>query len=104
MADDEFNIDELISGPEDSGQDVPRPNTRTTRNTDNTSTTETTNSSLYPFSVRLGQEYVDIIKALAWWKRISQREFIENCIDYALEDMNEDRLAEIISRYHEHSN
>jgi hypothetical protein len=101
MADDEFNIEELISGHEESAPDVPQSNTRNTSNTNNTCNTD---SSLHPFSVRLDQQYVDIIKALAWWKRISQREFIENCITYVLEDMDDDRLAEIISRYNESSN
>lgn len=96
MADDEFNIDELISSRDESGPDVSRPDTR---NTNNTSTTGNTDSRLHPFSVRLDQEYVEIIKALAWWKRISQREFIENCITYALEEMDEERLEAILTRF-----
>ncbi|MCW9708814.1 hypothetical protein [Fodinibius salsisoli] len=104
MADDEFNIEELISGQHGSGNDVPQSNTRTTSNTSNTdatSTTANTDSTPHPFSVRLNQEYVEIIKALAWWKRISQRAFIEQCITYALEEMNDERLTEIIDRYNE---
>ncbi|SMO56907.1 hypothetical protein [Fodinibius sediminis] len=91
MADDEFNIDELISSDDVAGSN--------TRKTNNTSTTDNSDSSLHPFSVRLDQEYVDIIKALAWWKRISQREFIENCINYSLEKMDEDHLETILNRF-----
>ncbi|SHE87698.1 hypothetical protein SAMN05443144_1043 [Fodinibius roseus] len=103
MADDEFNIDELISGPEESGRDVPQSNTRNTSNTDHTSTTETTDSPLHPFSVRLGQQHVDVIKALAWWKRISQREFIEQAVDQYLDDINSEELKDIITQYHENN-
>ncbi|SMO38826.1 ribbon-helix-helix domain-containing protein [Fodinibius sediminis] len=104
MADDEFNIEELISGPDGSGEDTAGSNTCNTNNTGATSTTKNASTTLHPFSVRLDQEYVETIKALAWWKRISQREFIEHCISYALEEMNEERLTEITNRYHEQSN
>ena len=99
MADDEFNIDELISGSDETGEDVPRSKTRNTNNTSDTSTTGSTDSSQHPFSVRLDEEYVELVKALAWWKRISQREFLENCITYALKEMDEERLTLILNRY-----
>ena len=75
--------------------------TSNTPNTDATSTTANADSTLHPFSVRLGQKYVEIIKALAWWKRISQRAFLEHCISYALEEMGRERLTEIIDGYNE---
>jgi hypothetical protein len=87
MADDEFNIEELISGPEESHEDVAESNTRNTRNANNTST------SPHPFSVRLDQEYVTLIKAVAWWKRMSQREFMEQAVETWLETNEEDLPA-----------
>jgi hypothetical protein len=98
MADNEFSFDEMLSGSEES-EDVPRSNTRNTNNTSDSSTTDNTDSSLHPFSVRLDQEYVDIIKALAWWKRISQREFLENCLNHVLEKMDKDHIEMVLKRY-----
>jgi hypothetical protein len=92
MADSDFEFDEFFDQMNsESGTST----TTDTRNTPNTSNT------LYPFSVRLGKEYVKVIKALAWWKRISQRKFIENCLDYALEEMDKERLTTILNKYNE---
>jgi len=93
MADSDFEFDEFFD------QMNGEVDTSTTSDTRNTSNTRTTNSTRHPFSVRLDQEYVEVIKALAWWKRISQREFIENCITYALKEMDEERLTLILNRY-----
>ena len=59
----------------------------------------TTSNTTQPFSARLGSEYVEIIKAMAWWKRITQREFIEQVIDHGISKMDKERLNKIIEEY-----
>ena len=104
MADDEFNINELISGADELVEDEMQSNTRNSNNTSNTSTTDNIDTSLHPFSVRLGQEYVDMIKALAWWKRISQREFIENIFKEYLKTTDTEKLSKILNKYRKSDN
>lgn len=98
MADSDFEFDEFfdqMNGEED---------TSTTTDTRNTSNTRTTNNTSQPFSLRLDQEYVKVIKALAWWKRISQREFIENRITEYLKEMKAEELSEILKQYQNSKN
>lgn len=94
MADSDFNFDELLSDVgEDSGDQSTTSNTCTTNNTGNT----------LPFSARLGSKYVEAIRAVAWWKRISQRELIEELLNLYLNDMDSEELEDIIQRYHKSS-
>lgn len=93
MADSDFEFDEFFD------QMNAEEDTSTTTDTRNTSNTRTTNNTPQPFSMRLDQEYIEVIKALAWWKRISQREFIEDTINRYLKGMGSDELAEILSKY-----
>jgi len=99
MADSDFesgfdeiygDVKENLSGPKGTTG-----NTSTTEHTNNTSNTGRTQ---HPFSVRLAEEYVTLIKAMAWWKRISQREFLEQAIEAWLNGCEED-LPAIMKQY-----
>lgn len=57
-----------------------------------------------PFSVRLEEKYIEIIKALAWWNRVTHREFVENRIKEHLKEMEAEELSEILNKYREHEN
>lgn len=100
MADHDFNFDEFLSesDQESTGTTKDTRNTRTTNNTSNTSDT-TKSRSLHPFSVRLNEEYVEKIKAMAWWKRISQRTFIEQAVESITDQMEAGELDAIIEKY-----
>lgn len=78
-------------------------NTGSTVNKGKTGNTSSTGRMQYPFSVRLDQEYVDIIKGLAWWKRISQREFIEEAVSQYLDNIDSEELKDILNQYHENN-
>ena len=68
-------------------------------NTSNTQTTCTTSNTTQPFSARLGSKYVEIVKAVAWWQRITQREFIEQMIDHGISKIEKMKLEKIIEEY-----
>ena len=90
MADKDFDFDNLLSGSTSS-------DTRTTSTTSNTDAS--TKVALHPFSVRLDARYVEIVKALAWYKRISQREFMEQAIDSQLAQIDTKMLNEALKKY-----
>ena len=94
MADSDFEFDEFfdqMNGEEDTSTTTDTSNTRTTTNT------------LHPFSVRLDQEYIEVIKALSWWKRISQRELIEQAVGQYLDDIDSKELKNILNQYHKNN-
>lgn len=90
MADKDFDFDNLLSGSNTS-------NTGTTSTTSNTDVE--TKTASYPFSVRLDARYVEVIKALAWYKRISQREFLEQAIDSQLAEIDSQELNEALNKF-----
>lgn len=104
MADQDFNFDEFLSEPKKqegqkkSGASNTTSNTRTTNKTLDTIHSDDT-EMLHPFSARLNKDYIEKIKAIAWWKRVSQRAFIELAVDLALKEMEDDKVSEIISSY-----
>lgn len=67
--------------------------------TSNTQATCTTSNTTQPFSARLGSKYVEIVKAVAWWQRITQREFIEQMIDQGISEIDKKKLNKIIEDY-----
>src|SRR5690625_8022179 len=82
MANKDFNFEEFLTEPKNrlarQGKQHTTRNTRTTSNTNR--------STLHPFSVRLDKPYIDKIKAIAWYRKISQREVIELAIDVRSEE------------------
>jgi len=97
MADSDFEFDEFFEQINGEGD------TFTTTDTRNPSNTRTTSNTLHPFSVRLDQEYIEVIKALAWWKRISQREFIEQTVNQYLDGIESEELKDILNQYHKNN-
>lgn len=67
--------------------------------TGSSSHTGHTGRTQHPFSIRLDPEHVELIKALAWWRRISQRKLIEQALDRILEEVDEQELRQIIRNY-----
>jgi len=99
MANKDFNFEEFLTEPKNrlarQGKQHTTRNTRTTSNTNR--------STLHPFSVRLDKPYIDKIKAIAWYRKISQREVIEQAIDVLMNDMNPKEMEKTISEFvHEH--
>src|SRR5690625_7609586 len=90
MANKDFNFEEFLTEPKNrlarQGKQHTTRNTRTTSNTNR--------STLHPFSVRLDKPYIDKIKAIAWYRKISQREVIEQAIDVLMNDMNPKERSE----------
>lgn len=84
------DVRENLLGPEGTTGNTPA--------TENTNNTSHTGRRQHPFSVRLAEEYVTLIKAMAWWKRISQREFLEQAIEAWLNGCEEDFPA-IMEQY-----
>lgn len=99
MANKDFNFEEFLTEPKNrlarQGKQHTTRNTRTTSNTNR--------STLHPFSVRLDKPYIDKIKAIAWYRKISQREVIEQAVDVLMNDMNPKEMEKTISEFvHEH--
>ena len=99
MANKDFNFEEFLTEPKNrltrQGKQHTTRNTRTTSNTNR--------STLHPFSVRLDKPYIDKIKAIAWYRKISQREVIEQAVDVLMNDMNPKEMEKAISEFvHEH--
>lgn len=105
MADKDFDFEEFLTRPKKHG--FRQNKQRTTRNTSDTPTTRTTSntdsSSLHPFSVRLDETYIETIKAVAWWKRMTQRELIEQAVDKLLSDLDSGQLDNIRSSFKQQS-
>jgi|GEM_PF-3262444 len=98
MADSDTEYDEFFTdmkGEEYQFQTVDS-NTSNTSNSSNTSQ----RGNLYPFSVRLNPQYLEIIKAVAWWERISQRELIEKALrQYLGDNIDSEELDNILTKY-----
>lgn len=114
MADKDFDFDNFLTTKKDKQTGVALSNTskaqttRDTENTRNTRTTTTTNNTrqadqLHPFSIRLDEHYVETIKAFAWWERVSQRKWIENCIESLLAEYGQDKIDQIRLKFREES-
>ncbi|WP_205720029.1 ribbon-helix-helix domain-containing protein [Fodinibius halophilus] len=95
MADADYDFEHHLKEAKDNFNNS-KGSTDTTESTGNK---DTTGGTQYPFSVRLDEEYVELIKALAWWKRISQREFIEITINEHLKRMESEKLTDILNKY-----
>jgi len=99
MANKDFNFEEFLTEPKN--RLTRQGKQHTTRNTHTTSNTN--RSTLHPFSVRLDKPYIDKIKAIAWYRKISQREVIEQAVDVLMNDMNPKEMEKTISEFvHEH--
>src|SRR5690625_2665264 len=99
MANKGFNVEEFLTEPKNrltrQGKQHTTRNTHTTANTDR--------SALHPVSVRVDKPYIDKIKAIAWYRKISQREVIEQAVDVLMNDMNPKEMEKTISEFvHEH--
>lgn len=110
MADSDFEFDEILGeaketlrGPEGTtGNTDATSTTGAAGTTRTTGTTSHTGRTQHPFSVRLDQEHVELIQALAWWKRISQRAFIEQLLDDYVQGSNSKDMQDIIKQYRQH--
>lgn len=98
MANKDFNFDEFLTTPKNRLARMGKQST--TSNTSNTTTTRSTNTTTpHPFSVRLGKTYIDKIKAIAWYKQISQREVIELALDSLMDELNPKEMEKAISTF-----
>jgi len=96
MANKDFDFEEFLTRPKN--KPVSQSKQRTTGTTSNTSSL-----SLHPFSVRLDKPYIDKIKAIAWYKQISQREVIELAVDTLMGEMEPKEMEKAVSKFvHEH--
>jgi hypothetical protein len=51
------------------------------------------------FSVRLDQQIVHKVRAIAYWQRISQRELIEQALKKHFEDLGKQEIERAINEY-----
>lgn len=108
MADKDFDFENFLTKKSDK-RGVDFSNTKnklTTHDTEDTNNTRTTSNTrqadqLHPFSIRLDEHYVETIKAFAWWERVSQRKWIEKCIESLLTEYDQDKIDHIRSMYRE---
>jgi len=58
---------------------------------------------LITFSVRMPKEYIDAIKAIAWWERCTQRAFLEKAVDRYRKQHGGKHVKKIIADYNTHN-
>jgi hypothetical protein len=52
-------------------------------------------------TTRFDPELLEQLRAIAWWKRTSQREILEAGLQKIVDDMDPDELAEALEKYRE---
>ena len=55
---------------------------------------------LITFSVRMPTEYIDAIKAIAWWERCTQRAFLEQSVDRYRKSQGLAHMDKILREFH----
>ena len=58
---------------------------------------------LITFSVRMPTEYIDAIKAIAWWERCTQRAFLEQAVDRYRKQHGGKHVEKIKADYNTHN-
>jgi len=55
---------------------------------------------LITFSVRMPTEYIDAIKAIAWWERCTQRAFLEQSVDQYRKVHGQAHMDKVLREFH----
>ncbi|MGM0587124.1 MAG: ribbon-helix-helix protein, CopG family [Bacteroidota bacterium] len=51
------------------------------------------------FSIRLDEYYAERLRALAYWRRVSQREIVEQALDAFFADVEERKLHTAVEKF-----